>query len=100
MQEGELARHVARLAHASQELPALAGEGPQDLLLAVRVVDEGLVAVRREGHVPGRADAGRIVDADPLLDPDVPLELAQLVEHLDAVTLAVVYVHQAVAAEV
>src|SRR5439155_12351536 len=86
-----------------------AADRPFDLLLAVRVVDERLVLVGGEGHVPGGPDRGAIPSrgvrrvippADALLDPNVPHERARLRVHVNTVTLAIVHVHEPVRADV
>src|SRR5439155_3159084 len=86
-----------------------AADRPFDLLLAVRVVDERLVLVGGERHVPGGPDRGAVAGrhvrrvvppADALLDPDVPHERAGLRVHVNAVTLAIVHVHKPVRADV
>src|SRR5437867_10135267 len=82
---------------------------PLELLLSVGVVDEGLVLVRRERHIPCRSD-GRAVarrdmrrvipPADALLYPDVLYERAGLGVDVDPIALAVVHIHEAVVSDV
>ena len=104
MQEGEVASHVTRTPEAREDGAGRARERrgvvelPEDFIAAVRVEQEGLAPVGREGDVPGGPDRRR-VGAGAWLDGNDALELAELVEDLHAIVLTIAHVHQAVIAE-
>ena len=90
MQEGELAGHVTEPAETRQRPPALAIESPNDLIQAVGDVEVFLGRVQGEKEPPGRPVARKV--CSPSFNRDVPLEVASLVENLDAPAFPVRYV--------
>src|SRR5262245_61399403 len=63
------------------------------LIAAIHDEHEFLFFVPRESHPPCRAPRVRHIRSSRP-DPDVPLKLAHIVEHLHAIALTVTYVYQ------
>src|SRR5579875_209378 len=70
---------------------------PKNFIAAINDVHQGLPRVAREGQPPRGPDYGAFGGAP--LDPDVPFEVAHLVENLNAVAHAVANVDQPVIAD-
>ena len=86
---------VAGTAEAGQDFPAGVVENMHLLVAAVHDVHELLLGVDRERDPPGRAARiGQSRGSGP--DPDIALEVSHLVEDLDAISLTVADVYQAV----
>src|SRR3989442_10819224 len=88
----ELPGASAIAAEGAEDAAALAGEHPDVVVLAVGVVEDRLLAVGREVHVPGGSVAARLGRDDELL-----AERSVLAKDLEAVVLPVAHVEHAVA---
>jgi hypothetical protein len=89
----EITELMAGTAETRQDFSAGVVEGMNLLIAAIHHVHELLFLISRESDPPcGAPWVRQILGARP--DPDVPLELAHLVEDLNSIALSIAYVYQ------